>query len=337
MTDTSMKRKAMRRPGRLCPLKVFVCAVLLLTAGCASTPDKEDAPDASKTQAFSDLYDGKSTVTYATEFPVASAEEARQRGDLALRRGTWILPCTSTSRPWSCKRMATMWARLPGSVPFMPVAATWGLAEIAYRRSLVIDPDNAAALTGLGLILLKKRDNATAGELLNHSVEVVSRQWRAHNALGIIADLESEHPRAIAHYQAALNIQPTSPLLLNNLGYSYYLSEDWPAALAMFRRALDEDPNYKLAWQNLGLLYAREEQYTAAVDAFSHAMELSQAYNDVGYLSMLDGHYELSEAFLEEAIKLSPSYYKTANQNMVRVRMLKAASEAEHYPERPAR
>lgn len=337
MTDTSMKRKAMRRPGRHSLLRVYVCCVLLLIAGCASTPDKEGAPDASTSQAFSDLYDGKSTVTYATEFPVASAEEARQRGDLALRQGDLDLALYQYIQALELQTDGDDVGTLARIGAIHASRGNLELAEIAYRRAVVIDPDNAAALTGLGLILLKKRDNATAGEMLNHSIEVVSRQWRAHNALGIIADLEGEHPRAIAHYQAALNIQPTSPLLLNNLGYSYYLSEDWPAALAMFRQALDEDPNYKLAWQNLGLLYAREEQYTAAVDAFSHAMELSQAYNDVGYLSMLDGHYELSEAFLEEAIKLSPSYYKTANQNMVRVRMLKAASEAEHYPERPAR
>ena len=328
MTGKSLKHKAMRRPGRLYSLKVFACGVLLLTAGCASTPEKEGALDTSKSQTFSDLYDGKSTVTYATEFPVASAEEARQRGDLALRQGDLDLALYQYIQALELQTDGDDVGSLARIGAIHASRGNLDLAEIAYRRALVIDPESPAALTELGLIRLKKRDNATARELLSHSLEVASGQWRAHNALGILADLEGEHQSAIAHYQAALTIQPTSPLLLNNLGYSYYLSEDWPAALAMFRQALDEDPNYKLAWQNLGLLYAREEQYTAAVDAFSHAMELSQAYNDVGYLSMLDGHYEISEAFLEEAIKLSPSYYKTANQNMVRVRMLKAASEA---------
>jgi len=329
MIVTCLNSKAIKWAGAPCPLYVLACGVLLLFSGCASTPDKEGALDTSKSQAFSDLYDGKSTVTYATEFPVATAEEARQRGDLALRQGDLDLALYQYIQ---ALELQTDGDHVSTLVRIGAIHASRGnldLAEIAYRRALVINPESAAALTELGLIRLKKRDNATARELLSHSLKVESGSWRAHNALGILADLEGEHQSAIAHYQAALTIQPTSPLLLNNLGYSYYLSEDWPTALAMFRQALDEDPNYKLAWQNLGLLYAREEQYTAAVDAFSHAMELSQAYNDVGYLSMLDGHYELSEAFLQEAIKLSPSYYKTANQNMVRVRTLKAASDVQ--------
>ena len=330
MGDKAMKRKDMRQPGRLYLLKVFVCGILLLTAGCASTPDKDSAP-----QDYTDLYDGKDTTTFATEFPVASAGEARQRGDLALRQGDLDLALYQYIQALEQDdNDAYTFAKI-GAIHER--RGNLDLAEIAYRRTLQIDPDSPVALTGLGLIRLKKRDNAMAREMLNHSLEVASRQWRVHNALGIIADLESEHPDAISHYQAALEILPKSPMLLNNLGYSHYLSEDWPAAQAMFRKALDEDPQYNLAWQNLGLLYAREGKYTAAVDAFSHAMELSQAYNDVGYLSMLDGHYKISEALLEEAIKLSPSYYKTANQNMVRVRTLKVASEANSHPGQPAR
>ena len=86
MIVTCLNSKAINWVGAPCPLYVLACGVLLLFSGCASTPDKEGALDTSKSQALSDLYDGKSTVTYATEFPVATAEEARQRGDLALRQ-----------------------------------------------------------------------------------------------------------------------------------------------------------------------------------------------------------------------------------------------------------
>ena len=333
MIDNVIKHNSTRRPGGLNSLTVFVCAVLLLTSGCASTPQKEGSAEAAKSQRFADLYDGKSTATYATEFPVASAEEARQRGDLALRQGNTDLALYQYIQALELEKDGDHVSTLVRIGAIHASRDNTQLAEIAYQRALVINPDSTSALTGLGLVLLKKRENARAREVLTHSLQVANQQWRAHNALGILDDLEGEHQSAIAHYKQALNIHPKSPRLLNNLGYSYYLSDDRQKAVALFKRALDEDPDYERAWQNLGLVYARDEKYSAAVDAFSHTMDPAQAYNDVGYLSMLDGRYELSEAFLEEAIKLSPSYYQTANQNRVRVRMLKA-SLTDKSPER---
>ena len=335
MIDNVIKHKNTRPLGGVSSLTVFVCAALLLTSGCASTPQKEGSAGAAKLQRFAELYDGKSTVTYATEFPVASAEEARQRGDLALRQGNTDLALYQYIQALELEKDGDHVSTLVRIGAIHASRDNTELAEIAYERALVINPDSTPALTGLGLVLLKKRDNARAREVLTHSLHVENRQWRAHNALGILDDLESEHHSAIDHYKQALAIHPKSPRLLNNLGYSYYLSDDRQNAVALFKRALDEDPDYQLAWQNLGLVYAREEKYSAAVEAFSHTMDAAQAYNDVGYLSMLDGRYELSETFLEEAIKLSPSYYQTANQNRVRVKALKA-SVADKMPKQSA-
>jgi Flp pilus assembly protein TadD len=319
--DTPILRTSLRI------VNMIACCSVVLLAGCAALPGKQDAAGKSSQEIFTDLYDGKATTAYATELPVASSEEARLRGDLALKQGDIDLALYQYIQA----------LELDGKDP--DILARIGaihasrdnlqLAGLAYQRALVIEPDHVASLTGLGLILIKKRNHPDAREMLERSLSLDAEQWRPHNALGIVADLENDYLRAISHYQAALRLKPGLPMLLNNLGYSHYLAGDRATAIDLFRQALDRNPDYRRAWQNLGLVYAREGNYTAAVDAFSHAMDLAKAYNDVGYLSMLDGQYKVSEAFLQEAVNLSPSYYKTANQNIVRVRNLRSANETE--------
>ena len=308
---------------RSCPERLLVVgAMLLLVAGCASAP--ADKPVTTESSKYADLYDSKMAATHATELPVATAEEARMRGDQALRNGDMDLALYLFIQALQLDENDATTLTKIGAIHAS--RDNLNLAEIAYWQALRINPDNATALTELGLIMLKKRQYPQARDKLTHSLNVTNQQWRAHNALGIVADMEGNHTEAALHYREALKIRPESPMLLNNLGYSLYLSEDRAGALKVIRQALDNDPNYKLAWQNLGLLYARERNYTAAVDAFSHAMELYKAYNDVGYLAMLDGNYQLSEDYLVKAIKLCPSYYEAAHSNLARARNLSASS-----------
>ena len=312
-------------PDRFFPREYLICGVMLLVAGCASTPHGGPAAEAQASNVYAELYDGKMAATHATELPVVSAEEATQRGDQALRQGDLDLALYQYIQALQMDGNDVNTFNKVGAIHVS--RGNLNLAEIAYWSALQIAPDNATSLTELGLILLKKRQYVQARDMLTHSLTVASQQWRAHNALGIIADMQGDHAAADLHYREALQIRPGFPILLNNMGYSRYLAEDWPGALTFIRQALDEDPDYKLAWQNLGLLYAREGKYTAAVDAFSHAMALYKAYNDAGYLAMLDGKYRLSAAYLGKAINLSPSYYKAAHRNLERTRNLNASDE----------
>jgi len=304
---------------------LLVVGLLLLVTGCASNPQKDAAVAAQASNNFSGLYDGKMAATHATELPVASAEEAQVRGDQAWREGDLDLALYQYIQALQMDGDDVNTLNKIGAIHVD--RGNLGLAEAAYRWALRLSPDNAAALTELGLILLKKREFAQAEETLTHSLNVTSQQWRAQNALGIIANVQGNHAAASLHFQEALKIRPESPMLLNNYGYSLYLSKDWPGAMKAFRQALNRAPDYKLAWHNLGLVYARERNYTAAVDAFSHAMELYEAYNDVGYLAMLDGNYQESDIYLSKAIKLCPSYYETAHKNLMRSRVLKSTDE----------
>ena len=70
------------------------------------------------------------------------------------------------------------------------------------------------------------------------------------------------------------------------------------------------------------MLYT-QGRYTEAVEAFNKTEDLPQAYNDVGYVSMVAGRLDEAQGFFDEAQRLAPSYYETASENTQRVRSLR--------------
>lgn len=301
---------------------VLALVLAAALAGCASPPAKM----AAGMGAHGALYEGKSEVAYGTELPVTTAAEAIQRGDLAVSEGDLDKGLFNYVRaldledgnPEALSKIGMIHA----------IRGNQRLAEIAFRWALQKDPRNAAALTELGVLALKKRDYAEARRHLELAVSANDRIARAHNALGVIADLDRDYAGAQRHYEQALAGAPGSPSLLNNLGYSRYLSGNLKGATAAFREALLADPNYRLAWRNLALVYTRQQRYTDAVDALSKIQDLPKAYNDVGYVAMVEGKLEDANGFFEEAKRLSADFYTLADTNQRRVAIMQGRDAA---------
>jgi Flp pilus assembly protein TadD len=289
--------------------------VAFTLAGCASTPSPEPSQS-------TELYDGAPTTVFATEFPVASAEEARQRAEAALAERDLDLALYLYAQAVELDAEDSDSLYRIGAIHAQ--RGNTAMASHAYGSAIELDPEHALALQGLGLIYMDVRRPEAAEEMLQRAIDADADLWRAHNALGVLADTRSEHVTAIAHYNAALKLRPESASVLNNRGYSEYLSGNWDAAEADFVAATIVDPNYERAWQNLGLLYARQRKYGYALRMMSRVMEQHVAANDIGYLAMLDGDFKAAETLFAEAIRLSPRYYKTAEDNVEELRRRRA-------------
>lgn len=105
-------------------------------------------------------------------------------------------------------------------------------------------------------------------------------------------------------------------MLMNNVGYSYYLAGNLQAATNWFDAAIQAEPGYELAIRNLALLYARQGWYPEAIDTFIKVVKKPEAYNDVGYIAMRNGDFDAAALMLTEAVRLSPTYYVTAYNNL---------------------
>ncbi len=195
------------------------------------------------------------------------------------------------------------------------------LAAAIYQNILDIDSQNVLANINLGLYFLDKGQNIKAKERLkaavaNENTETQDKIWEAHNGLGVIADLENNSTEAIIHYRAALAKQPSNQMLLNNLGYSYYLTGDENQAKVFFNQALVNDNHYDRAIHNLALIEIKHGNFSTANAYFNRIMPVYESYNNIGYLCLLTGQYDVAEEYLRRAINESPVYFPKAEENL---------------------
>ena len=286
-------------------------------AGCSTTSTVSDIDVVD----YDEFYDGEAELVYQNKELPETAEEMIELGDSQLVQGKedealyeYVKAADQDNKSYTAMyKIGDIHAKRGNEA----------LAIKAYEMALNINPDNGQANEGLALILLNKRDYEKARtHLVKAEASGAAISWRVYNSLGVISDLEKDYKQAIRYYEKALTVQPEMPLILNNMGYSHYMSGDWDSAEKYYRQAVLNDEFFERAWRNLGLLYARQGKYEEAVNAFTQVEDLPEAYNDIGFICMLNGKYDISEAFFKRAIKLAPRYYEAANSNLHKNRQL---------------
>lgn len=213
-------------------------------------------------------------------------------------------------------------------------AARFGMAEIRLATgdaarahelfdSLVDDPDyGARALQGRGIARLMLGQPRGAAEDMRKAVAADPALWRAWNALAQFHDAERDWEQAGDSYRKALAVMPDSAVVNNNLGFSLMMQGQTEEAARMFLAALRRQPDLKAAQANLRLALAWQGRYVDALAGVGLA-QLPEVMNNLGYVAMMKGEFEVAEAYFTRAIEASPSYYRTAADNLLRLRAMR--------------
>ncbi len=279
-----------------------------LLSGCAGVPS-ESALRAE----FSGLGDNDAYLTYNTAFPVASAKEAVARGDAAWARGDPDRALFEYIRALEKEGADGETLYKVGRVHLS--RKDLKRAELAFLLCLKAMPKHVGALIEAGKLKVHRRAYTEAMELLNRAWTLEPHSAQIFNVMGVIADMQKNHYQAQTHYLMAISLKGNQPVYMNNLGYSYYLMGHQARAEQLFLDTLKIDSGYRLAWRNLGLVYAKSGRFNKALQAFSKTEKEYQAYNDVGYVAMLVGHFDAAKHCFNEALKRSPVYYELAARN----------------------
>ncbi|NNL49348.1 MAG: tetratricopeptide repeat protein [Woeseiaceae bacterium] len=280
--------------------------------GCASTPH-----DDTSSRTAGDLSSDNLDLLFATEFPVASKDEALAKATRAYRDGEldkaqfYLVRALKfdTSDTDVLAQIGNLHARQKDAV----------LAARAFQFALQQEPQHAASLEGMGLLYFKSGNDDEAQKHLELAIASAPNLWRSYNVLGVIADRREEFELAQSYYDAALEIQPLSDSVLINRGFSKYLVKDYQAAALDFYTVAERSDSGK-AWRNLALVYARQGWYETAIETFMKAGDESYAYNETGAIAMSNGDADAALQYLTEAVRLSPTYFAQAEKNLAELR-----------------
>lgn len=292
------------------PLPLIVAVMTL--QGCASS-----SPVQHSDAAINELGGENLDLLFATEFPVASKDEALLKATQAYREGELEKTQLYLVRALQFDaRDADVLARIGD----LHVRQNNGvLAARAFRLALQQQPQHPASLEGIGLLYFKAGNDQEAQKHLEEAIASAPNLWRSYNALGVLADRDMNFGQAQHYYDAALEIQPTADDVLINRGYSKYLNKDYhDAALDLY--AVAKRSNKEKAWRNLGLVYGAQGWYEDALETFLQIDEEPDAYNATGVIAMDNGDIEAAYGFLSEAVRRSPTYFAQAEENLARLR-----------------
>ena len=278
------------------PDVILALSLCLGLGACATSPKESEAtPEPALTPAEN----------------IAAGDAAYSRGDLESAQVKYLVALSEDpENPQTLYRIGSIYM----------AQEQYDLAKESFQGVLQLQADHLDASESLGLLLLKEGKDLEAQRLLKRVVVQDQTRWRSLNGLGVIYDVQKLHPQAQSLYRMALRYNTRSAKIHNNLGYSYYLNGQWDDALREYHTAVELDPDYREAWSNIGLYYVKLGEFSDALAAFEEINTSPQAANNVGYLSLLQGNYTEAERYFELAIKLSPSYYKVAHDNLAYVR-----------------
>ncbi len=298
----------------------------LLVTGCVTTTKTVSTPPvASEKLETSKLYAGRSTATFGTQMPVASAEEATARARAAAAGGDvdmtlYYLLQSAELAPEDGDALLNvgMIHESRGRVE---------LARSAYELGLKREPAHTGLQQRLGLVCVQLGDDARARELLEPVAVDATSSWQVQNALGILADRGGRHDDALAYFGAALEREPKAAPALNNRGYARLAAGDVVGAEADFRAAL-AIAEFSSARVNLGAAEASQGRYGAGLNDLLKALPVPEALNRVGEAALANGDLAIARSYFERAAEESPRWYEKAHANLLVVDARQAEERA---------
>ncbi|MDH3265653.1 MAG: tetratricopeptide repeat protein [Gammaproteobacteria bacterium] len=302
----------MNKPGL-----ALIC-VMFFSGGCASTPETGNDAIAAK------VSDNSMDILFATEFPVASEDDALTRADQATQEGEidkalFYLVRALQFRPDNVPLLLRI-----GEIQLLKQNSNF--AKRAFLLAQHYDPDNSAALEGVGLIYVSEGRDEQAIHNLTRAVAIDASLWRSHNVLGVYADKAGDYAAAQRHYERALAVNPGAAHVLNNFGYSRYLAGDVDGAIRYLLEAANDRGFFK-AWANLGKIYAEEGRYREAIRTYRLVMSEAAALNNAGFAAIENGDLTEAERYISEAIRLSPTYFPSAQDNLLLLQELQGGGK----------
>jgi len=112
-----------------------------------------------------------------------------------------------------------------------------------WRDALVMDPQDARANNGIGIVLGQLRRTEEAVQYFKKAIEIDGDFFEAYYNLGIVLTREGRVDEAIDAWRNSIRVRPDYSQGHENLGYALYLSGNYSDSLTQYRMALEKDPN----------------------------------------------------------------------------------------------
>jgi len=189
----------------------------------------------------------------------------------------------------------------------------------AFNRALTLDPKYAEAYAGLGKAYWLGYQEGEGGSewmdrarsACNLAVANSLNLAEAHACLGNVYRGTGEYEKAVAQFQKATSLDPTSDESFRGLADVYQKLNKPGEAEATFRKAISLRPQYWADYSWLGVFYWQQGRYDDAAKVFQEVITLApdnfRGYSDLGAMYVLLGRYPEAIDQLQRSLSIRPT------------------------------
>jgi len=126
-----------------------------------------------------------------------------------------------------------------------------------------------------GIVMVRNRNFVFAERSIKRSIELNPNFQEAHFIYSFHLAVRSKFEESIREAQKALELDPFSVRLNQNLGMIYYLARKFDDAITQFKQAIELDPANPHLQESLGDAYEQRRMSDDAIAAWLTAINLS--------------------------------------------------------------
>jgi type IV pilus assembly protein PilF len=126
------------------------------------------------------------------------------------------------------------------------------------------------------------------------SGEIRQQQAQLHLRIGTSLLIKGHYPQALSELLEAEKLDPTEPVIQNNLGLAYFVRREYGLSESHIKKAISFSPGYSDAKNNLGRVYIEQARYDDAIS------ELLPVTKDLTYPSPEKCFVNLGLAYLKK-------------------------------------
>jgi serine/threonine-protein kinase len=201
-----------------------------------------------------------------------------------------------------------------GYYAFLPPRAAFAKAKQAAEEALRLDERLAEAHVAVALVRFwYDWDWAGAERAFRQSLELSPHHVPSHIFLGQLLAATGRAADAQDEWQAALELDPMSPLTNGIVGAGLFFARRYDAGLARCRKALELEPNFVQSLWAAAFLLGQLGRYDEGIEAADRAASLSGRapifLGTLGLLLAAAGRRESARALLKELEARSAQEY----------------------------
>lgn len=187
-----------------------------------------------------------------------------------------------------------------------------GSDEISTTEELSAE-DRADAFVSLSLIERARGKREAEEDLLVRALQADEGNVQANTGIGEILLEKKQYDRAEKRFQKALETEDENFVALQGLGNSYLRNGKSQDAISAFSRAINVDPDYSYSYVDRSRAYVEQGYYQRAIADMTQAIELDEAngwnYLDRGRMNARSGNFEAADRDFSAAIERIPGIF----------------------------